>query len=268
VSWDPAVYDRFAAERARPFDDLVARIGATAPGRVVDLGCGTGALTCALARRWPGAEVLGVDASDAMLARAAEAAAAPDLAGRVRVVAGDVRAWRPDRPVDVLVTNAVLQWVPDHLALLGRWVGELAPGGWLAVQVPANGDAPSHAAMRDLAARPPFADLLADVLRHDAVPPLEVYAAALAEAGCAVDAWETTYLHILDPAGEHGDDAVLAWVSGTGLRPILDALADDHALRRAFVDAYAARLRAAYPRRPWGTPLPFRRRFCVARAPG
>jgi predicted enzyme related to lactoylglutathione lyase len=123
--------------------------------------------------------------------------------------------------------------------------------------------------MREVAALPRFAERLDGVLRgaESVGDPLD-YAAVLAGTGRSVDAWEATYLHVLDPAGEHGDDAVLAWVEGTGLRPVTDALADDPALQRDYVETYAERLRAAYPRRPWGTPLPFRRVFAVAHRDG
>lgn len=264
VSWDPQVYGRYAGERARPFVDLVARVGTTTPRSVVDLGCGSGELTASLATRWPGADVVGVDSSPAMLERAAKLTG-PD-APRLRFERQDAAEWAPTGPVDVLVSNALLQWVPGHLDLLPRWVAALAPGGWLALQVPGNFEAPSHTLMREVAALPRFAERLDGVLRgaESVGDPLD-YATVLADAGCVVDAWETTYLHVLDPAGEHGDDAVLAWVQGTGLRPVTDALADDPALREDFVDTYAARLRAAYPRRDWGTPLPFRRVFAVAR---
>jgi trans-aconitate 2-methyltransferase len=262
-TWDPKTYARFADERSRAFHDLLARVAATDPRVVVDLGCGPGGLTATLARRWPDAEVLGVDASADMVS-SAQRHAKPGLAFEM----GDVRDWTPRGPVDVLVTNALLQWVPDHLPLLERWAGWLAPGGWLALQVPGNFGAPSHTLMRDVAARPAFRDRLAGVLRggESVHQPVE-YAETLAGARCDVDAWETTYLHVLDPEGVHGDDAVLAWVSGTGLRPVLDALSDDPGLRDQFVDEYARELRVAYPRRDFGTPLPFRRVFTVAHRP-
>ncbi|GAB3592772.1 trans-aconitate 2-methyltransferase [Angustibacter peucedani] len=265
VSWDPSQYAQFAAERARPFDDLVARVGATDPRRVVDLGCGAGDLTASLARRWPGAQVHGVDSSPQMLEQAAGEAAADDLGGRLTFAEGDLAAWTTDEPVDVLVTNAALQWVPQHLDLLPRFVEQLAPGGWLALQVPGNFDAPSHRLMREVADEPRFATRLQGVLRGTwPVAAPTTYASLLADLGCTVDAWETTYAQVLDPEGRFGDDAVLAWVQGTGLRPVTDALADEPDLRQDYLDTYAARLRAAYPRRRWGTLLPFRRVFCVA----
>jgi trans-aconitate 2-methyltransferase len=259
-SWDPAVYLRFAAERARPFHDLLARVGAPADGPrlVVDLGCGPGGLTAGLAERFPQARVIGIDSSPEMIARAQVYASE-----RVEFRLGDVRTWQPDEPVDVLVSNAALQWVPEHRALLPRWAAGLAPGGWLAMQVPGNFDAPAHRLLQEVAAE---VVPLRGVLAREAVDTPLQYAAALAPVTASVDAWETTYLHVLDPAGELGDDAVLAWVSGTALRPVLDALAGDESARELFVHQYTAALRKAYPRRPWGTPLPFRRVFAVARA--
>ncbi len=257
ATWDPAVYARYGNERSRPFHDLLARVGATEPAHVVDLGCGTGALTLTLVDRWPNAHVVGVDSSPDMVA-----AAVPGVDVRL----GDVTTWTPERPVDVLVTNATLQWVADHVALLPAWVAGLAPSGWLALQVPGNTESPSHTLLRETATEPAFADLLAGAsVGPRPVPDPAGYAEALTGAGCEVDAWETTYLHVLDPAGEHGDDAVLAWVSGTALRPVLDALRTHPGAVEEFTARYGARLRQAYPRRRWGTPLTFRRVFAVAR---
>ncbi len=251
-SWDPDRYRAFADERARPFADLAARVGATSPGLVVDLGCGTGELTAVLAGRWPRAEVVGVDSSPDMVA------AAPD--SPVRVVEADLREWRADRPVDVLVSNAALQWVPGHLGLLPRFVQMLAPGGWLAIQVPGNFAEPSHALRHELAADPRFAAHLRGVASPAAFGP-RTYLEALLDLGCAVDAWETTYLHVL-----HGEDPVFTWATGTGARPTLQALPEP--LRTEFAGTFRSRLRAAYPPGPHGTVLPFRRVFVVARRAG
>ena len=171
---------------------------------------------------------------------------------------GDVRDWAPDGTVDVLVSNAVLHWLPGHESLLTRWAGWLAPGGWLAVQVPGNFRAPTHALLADLCRSPAWAGRLAGVApRPDAVLEPAGYLDVLTAAGLAGDVWETTYLHVLT-----GDDPVLAWVRGTVLRPVLAQLGDDDAAR--FTAAYAAALRGAYPARPDGTTvLPFRRIFAV-----
>ena len=252
-SWDPERYLTFADERGRPFLELLSRVDADAPRRVVDLGCGAGNLTVLLARRWPQAQVLGVDSSAAMVA------AAPVGEG-VDFAVGDLVGWSSDEPVDVLLSNAALQWVPGHLALLPRLVGQLAPDGWLAFQVPGNFDQPSHTIRHDLAAEAPYAVHT----RHVATPDAHdaaTYLHELRALGLEIDAWETTYLHVL-----RGEDPVFTWVSGTGARPTLQALPDD--LRPAFEEELKQRLRQAYPASGGAVVLPFRRVFVVARQRG
>lgn len=255
--WDPGQYLRYADERARPFFDLLARVGATDPGYVADLGCGPGNLTAVLAGRWPGAEVVGVDNSPEMISAARAQAGQREPP---RFVLADLRDWRPERPVDVLVSNAVLQWVPGHLDVISRWPGMLAPGGWLAFQLPGNFDQPAHTILLDLVRSGRWAPLLAGVsLNRQASDPAD-YLGLLASAGCTVDAWETTYLHVL-----HGADAVVEWYRGTGLRPVLAALSPGQADQ--FIADYSKRISVAYPAAPYGTVLPFRRVFVVARLP-
>ena len=172
-----------------------------------------------------------------------------------------MREWRPEGPVDVLVSNATLQWVPGHLDLLASLVAAVAPGGWFAFQVPGNFDEPSHTIRRDLAAEPDYATYTKGVAVPDSHDPA-VYYDALASAGCVVDTWETTYVHVL-----RGPDPVFTWVSGTGARPTLQGLPDGP--RARFEAEFRARLAAAYPLRGDGTVLlPFRRVFAVAQVPG
>jgi trans-aconitate 2-methyltransferase len=249
MEWDPRQYGRFAAERGRPFEDLLARVHARSPRRVVDLGCGTGALTALLADRWPAARVEGIDAAPEMIAAAADE--------RVSLRVGDVADWTPEPDVDVVVSNATLQWVPTHRTLLARWAQALPRDGWLAFQVPGNFGSPSHTALRSLAESAEWASSLAGVLRHEgAVGTASDYAELLLEAGLAVDAWETTYVHVLS-----GLDPVLEWVRGTALRPVMAALPG--AEYRRFEGQLAERLRDAYPATPHGTLFPFRRVFAV-----
>ncbi|MGN6576740.1 MAG: trans-aconitate 2-methyltransferase [Nocardioides sp.] len=260
-TWDPERYLTYADERGRPFVELLARVGATAPRQVVDLGCGPGNLTTLLAERWPDAQVTGVDSSPEMIAAARDGVATRDdrAAPRIEFEVGDLRDWAPAGPVDVLVSNATLQWVPGHLDLLPRLVGHVAPGGWFAFQVPGNFDEPSHTSRRDLAGEEPYAQHAAGVATPDAFA-AATYLEALAGLGCRVDAWETTYLHVLT-----GEDPVFTWVSGTGARPTLQALPDD--LRPEFEAEFKRRLREAYPPGPAGVVLPFRRVFVVAQVP-
>ena len=261
--WDAGQYLRYGGERSRPFFDLIAQVGAINPEYVADLGCGPGNLTAALARRWPGAVVVGVDNSPEMIAAATETAteggaAAPGASGSASLTfqLGDVWDWRPARPVDVLVCNAVLQWVPGHQELLLNWADLVAPGGWLAFQLPGNFDQPSHAIVSELAQSPRWRALLSAVrLNRQAGDPAD-YVELLARPGYRVDAWETSYLHILQ-----GPDAVLEWTKGTTLRPVLAALDSEQAA--AFVGEYAERLRQVYQPRSFGTMFPFRRVFTV-----
>ena len=250
-TWDPERYLTYADERGRPFVELVARIGAATPRTVVDLGCGPGNLTRLLAERWPDATVTGLDSSSGMIE-----AARRDVPG-IAFEVGDLRDWAASAgAVDVLVSNATLQWVPGHLDLLPALVERVTPGGWLAFQVPGNFGEPSHTIRTELATEAPYAEHTAGVAVPASHDPA-VYLEALTGLGCEVDAWETTYLHVLT-----GEDPVFTWVSATGARPTLQALPDD--LRPAFEAEYKRRLAVAYPARGGRVVLPFRRIFVVA----
>ncbi|WP_406043569.1 trans-aconitate 2-methyltransferase [Micromonospora sp. NBC_00898] len=254
--WDPTTYLRYGDERSRPFHDLVARIPAHRPRAVVDLGCGPGTLTATLAQRWPESRIAGLDSSAEMIDRAGT------LDTPVSFAVGDVRDWRPGPDVDVVVSNAVLQWVPGHRELLTRWARELPARAWLAVQVPGNFDAPSHRALREVAGRDRWRAELGPLLREAPVGDPVDYAALLVDAGCAVDAWETTYMHLL-PAAADADHPVLAWMEGTALRPVRAAL--DAAGWADFRTELRVRLTEAYPVRQGQVYFPFRRIFVVAR---
>jgi trans-aconitate 2-methyltransferase len=250
TTWDPAAYLTFDDHRARPFHDLLNRVADRGPRRVVDLGCGPGNLTVLLAGRWPDAVVEALDSSAEMVAAARE--------GGVDARRADVVDWTPAPDTDVVVTNAVLQWVPEHRDLLPRWIAALPPGAQLALQVPGNFGAPSHVTVRELAAEPRWGLTLRG---DEAVATPAEYAALLTDAGAEADVWETTYLHRLT-----GADPVLEWIGATALRPVRDAL--DPAAYAEFRAELAPRLRAAYPVQPDGsTWFPFRRIFAVARLP-
>ncbi|GAA4662934.1 MULTISPECIES: trans-aconitate 2-methyltransferase [Amycolatopsis] len=244
--WDPAKYLDYADLRGRPFFDLLSRVGAESPRRVVDLGCGPGNLTLALSSRWPSAVVEAVDSSPEMVAAARSAGVAAEVL--------DVHDWKPAPDTDVVVTNAVLQWVPGHQGLLRRWVEELPSGAWLAMQVPGNFDSPSHVLARELAA-----ERGVSLRGLEAVATPVEYATLFADAGCQVDVWETTYVQRLA-----GENAVLEWITGTALRPVKAALSE--ADWQQFRADLAPRLASAYPVREDGSVwFPFRRVFAVAR---
>lgn len=254
ADWNPDLYRRFEDERTRPAAELLARVPLAAPATVVDLGCGPGNSTELLAARYPQAELSGLDSSAAMLAAARER-----LPG-LRFEQADLTDWAAPAPVDLLYANAVLQWLPGHEALLPRLLRLLTPGGVLALQMPDNLDQPSHRAMRETAAEPPFAAAIGDAGRlRGRLLSAEAYYDLLAPHA-EVDLWRTTYHHHMADAA-----AIVDWLRATGLRPFLDALAEP-ALQARFLAAYQARIEAAYPPRADGSRLlAFPRLFIVAR---
>ncbi len=252
MQWDPQQYLRYADERLRPALDLMARVPAAAPKTVVDLGCGPGNVTAILAARWPKARITGVDGSAAMLEKAREAAP------KCSFVEADFGTWAPPAPVDVLYSNAALQWFGSHGRLFPRLLAQVATGGCFAVQMPAMHAAPLRALQHDVAANGPWAERLIDVMAAPAILDAGGYWDLLRPLVASLDIWETTYLHVLT-----GEDAVVQWAMGTSLKPYLDKLTVG--LRRDFLRAYAAALRPEYPIRADGTTLlPFRRLFILA----
>ncbi|GAA2341606.1 trans-aconitate 2-methyltransferase [Streptomyces caniferus] len=266
-TWDPQQYLRHSGHRTRPFHDLLARIPDLPrrgrPARIGDLGCGPGNVTTELAARWPDAHITGYDNSAEML-KEAEAYAGPTPGGgHLDFAFADAADWAPDETYDLIVSNAALQWVPNHPESFARWIEALAPGGTFAFQVPGNFTSPSHALLGELCDAPQWRERL-DTHGRRFVHILEPadYLEHLADLGCATDVWETTYVQLLQ-----GDDPVLDWVKGTALRPVLTALENDQAAREAFLAEYRDALRKAYPTGPHGTVFPFRRIFAVARKP-
>lgn len=251
--WSAATYLRFENERTRPASDLLARVPLASARRVVDLGCGPGNSTELLARRYPDADLCGVDTSSDMLA------AARKRLPSARFVEADVAAWTPDQPVDLLYANASLQWLPGHGTLLPRLMGLLNPGGALAVQMPDNLTEPSHVAMHELAAEPEWRDRMSGAAAsRTRILPAEGYYDLLRPLAAAADIWRTTYLHPLD-----GAEAIAGWLRSTGLRPFLAPLTEPE--RERFVRLYTERVRAHYPSRVDGKVLlRFPRLFIVA----
>ncbi|PZQ15818.1 MAG: trans-aconitate 2-methyltransferase [Ancylobacter novellus] len=251
--WSAATYLRFEDERTRPSADLLARVPLQAPSRIVDLGCGPGNSTELLARRYPQAEIVGIDSSPDMLAAARKRL--PD----VEFVEADLASWSPERAPDLIFANAVLQWLPDHEALFPRLLRLVAPGGALAAQMPDNLAEPSHAAMREVARDAEWAERLANAAASRVeILPADVYWDLLAPHASSVEAWRTTYVHPLD-----GTAAIAEWLKATGLRPFLDPL--DAGEREDFVARYVKTLGPFYPERAGGKVLlRFPRLFLVA----
>ena len=259
ADWDPALYTRFEDERTRPAADLLGRVALAAPGLVYDLGCGPGNSTALIVRRFPEAEVVGLDTSSAMLDSARRRLPA------LRFETADAATWAPERAPDLIYANAVLQWVPDHGGLLPRLFGLLAPGGVLAVQMPDNLSEPSHRLMREVAAEGPWAAAIGDPAvagRVGRMLTVDRYYDALATLGAEVEVWRTAYQHRMD-----GARAIVDWVSATGLKPFIDPLSPE--LKAGFLAAYERAIDVAYPARTDGRRLlAFPRVFIVARRPG
>jgi trans-aconitate 2-methyltransferase len=257
LMWDAEQYLKYSEERSRPFFDLLARVRREQADRIADLGCGPGNLTRTLSERWPAARVVGIDSSPEMLQQAERWS----IPGRLEFVQADLASWSPEEPVDLIVSNAVLQWVSDHEIVLARLANLLAPGGTLAVQMPYHFQNPAHLAIEETKADPRWSATLQGVGLHpQSVLPLVWYVERLHELGFVVDAWQTTYLHVLT-----GENPVLEWFKGTALRPLLNQLTPQ--TEEAFLHELGGRLKAAYPARGRVTLLPFPRLFFVATLP-
>jgi trans-aconitate 2-methyltransferase len=234
-AWNPAQYEKFAVQRAQPFWDLAALVEDGPIRRAVDLGCGPGGLTADLATRLDIADMVGVDSSPAMLAEAAA-----HVGPGVRFAAGDIARWTSSADVDLVFSNAALQWVPDHQRVVARWWAALRPGGQLAVQVPANAGHPSHRLASEVAASEPFRSAMggtppADTVRANVLDPVQ-YAILLDHLGAERQHVRLqVYGHVLARSSD-----VVEWVKGTALTRFQRVLGP--AMFEPFVDEYRRRL--------------------------
>jgi trans-aconitate 2-methyltransferase len=254
MSWSAEAYVAFEQERTRPVRDLVSALPDRNARSAIDLGCGPGNSTEVLAARFPNAVVRGIDSSSDMIAAARRRL--PSIEFHVSTI----EDWVPPGPLDVILANAVLQWLPDHAALLPRLCGMLAAGGALAIQMPDNLDSPSHRVMREIAEGGPWAGKLAAASKERTpIATVEWYYEVLRARCGIVDIWRTTYHHVL--AG--GPGAITEWFKGSALRPFLDPL--DDAERAEYLERYTAALARVHLKHSNGSVLlPFPRLFMVA----
>jgi len=268
--WDPAQYAHFAGHRARPFVDLTNAVQLDAPQQIFDVGCGPGNMTMTLAERWPRAHITGYDASAEMIADANQLleTTGDDVRANVSFQQQEAASWMPPADTDAIISNAMFQWIPNHLEVISNWLAALNPGAWFAMQVPGNSIAPSHRYIGALAAEEKFAVAADAAYTGETVHPVEDYTHLMLEHGFRPNVWETTYHQVLA-----GPDPVFDWVKGAALRPVLQKLADHDAahgttLHDAFVARYKTEMLDAYP--PYTGPdgqevtvYPFRRIFVV-----
>jgi trans-aconitate 2-methyltransferase len=251
--WNPALYRQFEDERTRPARELLARVALADATHVHDLGCGPGNSTELLVERFPDAQVIGTDNSDAMIASARE------RLPNCRFELSDIAQWQPAEPADLIYANAALQWVGNHETLIPRLFAALAPGGVLAIQMPDNRDEPTHRLMREVACMDPWAPMIDNgAALRTKILPLSAYYDLLARDAVQVDVWRTVYQHpMTSPA------AIVEWVRGTGLRPFVEPLTAPY--RHAFLIEYERRIALAYhPRSDGRLLLAFPRLFIVA----
>jgi trans-aconitate 2-methyltransferase len=254
MKWDPAVYLSFGDLRLRPGLELIQAVPLDKPNEICDLGCGPGNLTPFLADRWPKANIIGVDNSPEMLAKAHKAASEYEF------VEADIANWQPEQPVDLIYSNAALQWLGDHETLFPQLFAQLTSGGVLAVQMPRNHSSPSHTMILETVENGPWSDNLRPLLRHNQVAAPADYYDLMAPLSDHLTIWDVDYLQIME-----GENPVADWTRGTALRPFLSALGDDDE-RAAFESDYRDRIKAAYPKAKDGKTLfPFRRIFILAK---
>ena len=269
MPWDPEQYLKFQSERFAPFDDLLAMLDVRPGLRVLDLGCGTGELTDRLAVQLRDSDVVGIDASTEMLARA-RPLARPGLRFEQRTIEAmcgepqtsggrEPPARRIAAQWDLVFSHAALQWVDGHAALIPTVFALVAPGGQMAVQMPSNHDHASHILIRETAGEEPFRAALGGWIRSAPVLSIDAYAAILYTSGAArIEVVERVYPHVLENA-----DAIADWVRGTALVPYLERLRGD--LGDMFLVRYRDKLRAHWPTSP--VFYPFRRILFVATKP-
>jgi trans-aconitate 2-methyltransferase len=233
ADWSPSLYSRFEDERTRPARDLLAQVPLETPGRVFDMGCGPGNSTGLLVERWPGAEVIGLDSSPAMLAEARQR-----LPGASFELA-DATLWTPPAGAGLVFANAIYQWVPQHLEVLPKVLGAMGEGSCLAVQMPDNLSEPTHELMRAVAADPAWVERLKGAARAP-LPPPRIYYDALKPFARRIDIWHSIYNHVLVDVA-----AIVDWVRGTGLRPFLEPLGERE--RDEYLARYSAEVARAYP---------------------
>jgi trans-aconitate 2-methyltransferase len=254
MRWDPDQYLKYADERFRPAYDLIAQIALQSPALICDLGCGTGHLTKVLAERWPDAKVIGIDSSEEMLK------IANTLSTDIKWENQDIKTWEPKtNKFDIIFSNSVLHWLGDHETLFKKLLAVLNPNGVLAIQMPNNFKEPTHTtAFEVINENKEWGNKLLPFLNHEPIHDFNFYYDLFCKSGSTINAWETTYYHILS-----GHNPVVEWIKGSFLKPLLDQMSADDKI--IFLDKISHKILQYYPQQADGkTILPFKRLFLIA----
>jgi trans-aconitate 2-methyltransferase len=251
--WSARQYLKFEDERTRPPRDLLAQVPLQRPHKVVDLGCGPGNSTELLVERYPDSGVVGLDSSPDMLRKARE------RLPKCEFIEADIATWTPDARTDLLFANAVIQWLPDHTAVLRRLVQALPEGGVLAAQMPDNTREPALRFQREVGESGPWADHPEiKAAPRDDLPSVEAYYDLLKPVCSHLDIWHTVYNHVMT-----SPEAITEWFKGSSLQPFLSPL--DAKAREQFLAAYTKKITGAYkPRFDGRVLLKFPRLFILA----
>ncbi len=251
--WSAKQYLKFEDERTRPPRDLLAQVPLARPRRVVDLGCGPGNSTELLGERYPQSEVAGLDSSPDMLRKARE------RLPNCKFIEADIATWQPEPGTDLIFGNAVMQWLPDHPAIMRRLLEGVASGGVLAIQMPDNTREPALRFQREVGESGPWRDHPeVKAAPRDDLPSVDDYYDLLRPACSHLDIWHIVYNHVMaSPA------AITEWFKGSSLQPFLSPL--DAATREQFLAAYTKKIVGAYkPRHDGKVLLRFPRLFILA----
>jgi trans-aconitate 2-methyltransferase len=251
--WSARQYLKFEDERTRPPRDLLAQVPLARPHRVVDLGCGPGNSTELLVERFPQSEIVGLDSSPDMLRKARE------RLPQCSFVEADIATWKPEPGTDLIFGNAVMQWLPDHPAIMRRMLEGMAPGGVLAIQMPDNTREPALRFQREVGDSGSWKDHPEiKAAPRDDLPTPEYYYDLLKPACSHIDIWHSIYNHVMA-----SPQAITEWFKGSSLQPFLSPL--DSAAREQFLAAYTAKIVGAYkPRFDGKVLLRFPRLFILA----
>jgi len=249
--WNPSLYRQFEKQRTQPARDLLNSLELADVRRALDVGCGPGNSTELLADKWPDAQLIGIDASPAMIAQAAERV--PSAQFMRKDATGDLSDLGT---FDLVFSNAALQWMPDHPALIGKLFAMLNAGGALAIQIPHTPGMGIRKAINETVAMSKWQGAFPreNPLRyHD----ISVYYNICAKLSDTLTLWQTDYVHVMQ---DH--DAILNWYKSTGLKPYLEQL--DEPRKAEFEADILAGIREKYDVQSDGRVLfPFTRQFMV-----